>query len=379
MASNRNRPTVPTAPADSVPAVATVPTEEAVIVTATDTATVPTDTAPTEGADGAPEGTTPAAPTEGADGAPEGTTPAAPTVDHYAAAIVALDHVVETADMEAAAPSDTALETLVAAYRALKRPDREKLIKLVGERMMASMSLDDQLATMKVYAQINAALTAVTSSATAAPVDPYAAPVLTWSAVALSARALLSLPLGDGIDAETLSTKINTVIESVTDDMITSYAAWLATDGADDRPDAPTVPDALVSAFAIATGTAAAKKPRRSTGNGGTVTASGSRGDIGRHMIEVLSANPGNWMTTAEINAAPSSEYPAGLKSGAVGARCAAIAKGTSEVTNDSGHVDVRGRSLGIGEGTVSAVWVADDAAADDAADSGSDDSNDSE
>lgn len=243
---------------------------------------------------------------------------------------------IEAADDTTGTVPDAPLSRMRDAYKALKGAARTKGSVRVGEIMLEQMMAKSEPGLRAVsFIQQNVILQPTASDkGDKAPADPYEALVSQRAALELALRVSAATDLPEGVDASELNSRVEKITSDVTGDAITSYREWLSGD-AETRGDEPTVPAELKAAFKIASGKAAKVKSGTRAASS-TVTSSGTRGDIGAHIVEVLSAKPGVELTVAEINKTASSEYPEGLQSGAVAARLTSIAQGKSKLTGVS-------------------------------------------
>lgn len=242
------------------------------------------------------------------------------------------------------------------AYKALKGAARTKGSVRVGEIMLEQMMAKSEPGLRAVsFIQQNVILQPQTSGGSdKAPADPYAALVAQRVAISLASDLFASQPLPDGVDADELASRVSKRLDEVLG------GDW------NDEPNIAAVfegvtpgdgtPAEVAAAFKIVQGKSA-KIKSGSRATSATVTASGNRGDIGKHIVEVLSAKPYVALTVAEINKEASSEYPEGLTSGAVAARLAKVAAGKSKLPTD-GTVTVIGKAVGNGDGKLRASFA---------------------
>lgn len=168
----------------------------------------------------------------------------------------------------------------------------------------------------RTYMELNNKVTAAKSSSPAAAkpkVDPTEAHINRIAAMLLAPNFV---EVGEEV-ANGWEAKAEELVASLNEDA-NKYLTWLRlptpTGEGETKPDAPEVSEVVIAAAKIAVGRAAGAPRKASTGGTSTprvsTAGSGHRGDIGKHIREVMdTVSVGDFVTIAEIAKAATSQY----------------------------------------------------------------------
>lgn len=282
---------------ENAEAPAEAPTQEDAVTTATPEATVETEPATTETPDEAPKAEVEVDLTE-----------------FNAAVEAAVGEADETTGQIPAAP----LAKVTEAYRALDGIKAKNKAKARVNELLSDAMNSGNLAGARSYFQISEeALVAgggSKSTAERTPTDPTEAFTQRVATLNLG-YALATQNVPEGVKADWNDTATGMVNDNFT--AAQGYLNWLDADE-ETRGDEPEVPAFVKAAVKLSQGKAAR------AGSGGTRTPfTGTRRDIGKHIVEVFeSKEPGTFLKISEIREVGTSEYKSGEASaGAISAR----------------------------------------------------------